>query len=51
MKYAGKTIGNKGDLVEVFECELCGWRTLEKDSHRCEEDPDLWIKRQKEDEH
>lgn len=37
MKLAGSTIGQKGDLIPVFECEFCGMRSVDKEEiKRCE---------------
>lgn len=35
MKAVGKTLGDSSELIEVFECELCGMRTRYPENHAC----------------
>jgi hypothetical protein len=30
MKTIGKTINDKGELIDTYECEICGMRTTSK---------------------
>lgn len=37
MKIAGKTLSEKGGLIDVFECEYCGARSTSYETiRRCE---------------